>query len=236
MLLLLLIGLSAARAPVELDSRDAFEAGQRALATGNARVAVSHFLNAKTKAPGWGLAHLYWAMAMHEHDPADAGMLPVLERAEDLLGTNPRVHYYLGATLERQERWRSSASAYARAMVLRPGFRDAEFRRAGCLQRAGADDEAIAAFRLLLLRVPGHLAAYASLARLFERNFRLVEAERALLRVAGLQPASAYPRYQLALFYQRIGESAKARRMQRSAEALDPRPKRKMRPLRKSPS
>ncbi len=215
-----------------LHSRDALNAGLEAMNAGKISEAAEFFLSAKTQAPGFGLAHLEWAIATHELEPGSNAVLSALRRAQALLKNNPRVQYYLGATLERQEAWDAAATAYTQALELRPGFRDAAFRRAVCLQSAESYEAAISVFQGVIAEAPAHLGAYAALATLYEKLGRLNDAELALLRVAELQPRAAYPRYQLALFYARAGNQRKARKMRERAQFLDPRPERKMRRLR----
>ena len=109
---------------------------------------------------------------------------------------------------------------------------DAPFRLAGALQRAGATQQAIAAFSQVLETDPDHLGALAALADLYEGVDRATDAERALQRIARLNPDIAYHHYQLAQFYERLGKRNKARRAFQQAEAIDPRHGKKMRRLR----
>jgi tetratricopeptide (TPR) repeat protein len=109
---------------------------------------------------------------------------------------------------------------------------DAHFQLGDVRRQQGQSEAAIAAFETVVVRDERHLGALAALADLYEKVGRAADAEKALLRIVRLQPDNAYHQYNLAQFYSRIGEDKKARVAFQRAEAIDPRPKRKMRQLR----
>ncbi len=82
----------------------------------------------------------------------------------------------------------------------------------------------------VLARDGSHLGALSALAELYEDAGQKVEAEQALVAITRMYPTVAYHFYRLALFYDRTGESAKAKRAYADLERIDPR-QRNMRKL-----
>ena len=89
-------------------------------------------------------------------------------------------------------------------------------------------------FSSLLGHSPNHTGALQALAELYESQERFGDAENALLQIARYNPSTAYHFHRLGQFYERIGKPRKARKAYAKAERIDPLPKRRMRPLRKS--
>ena len=211
-----------------------FSRGVKALKAGDAEKARELFALARQSAPDSFMLQLYWAIAEQTVQPTSAAALETLEQVVAAAPTNPRAHYYLCISYEHAKRPEVAAASFRKALELRAGFRDAELRLAFALRDAGDTTAAIVVFENVVGALTDPIAALASLAELYEAAQRPEDAERALRQIARAQPTVAYHRYRLAQFFERIGEVEKAKRALKKAEAIDPRPKKKMRPLKPS--
>jgi len=74
---------------------------------------------------------------------------------------NPQAHYELGVQYAELDQPEPALAAFARALELAPGFRDAQFRVGLCSARLKRYDEALAAFDLSARTLPPHAAEIA---------------------------------------------------------------------------
>jgi len=209
----------------------AIQAGIKALKAGRHNDAREHFAVARHLSPQWPLAHLYWAIAETTIHPKSKEGLKTLQYVVAESPKNPRAHYFLGIAYEQAKRYERAVIELRTALQLRPKIKDARFRLGGLLRDFGDVKGAIIVYHDVLQRQPAHMGALTALAELHESAQQHKEAERALRRIAQLQPNIAYHRYQLAQFLERTGQRNKARRALKRAEQIDPRPKRRMRQL-----
>lgn len=226
--------LSAPLSPQQAgaEARAQFGRGMKAQADGNLVAAHRAFSVATQLLPDWPLPLLQLGIVEQTLDPHNGAALDCFTRAVQLAPRNPRARHLLGAAYARAERWHDAERELVQALLLRPRMLDVLVVLAQVQQAAAKAPEAIETWRKVLEVSGQHTGAWTALAELFEATGQLDEAERALLAITRVQPRVAYNHYRLAQFYERVGKPHKAREAHAQAEALDPRPNRKMRTLR----
>ncbi|MCK5688986.1 tetratricopeptide repeat protein [Myxococcota bacterium] len=212
-------------------ARSAFKEGLSYLEKGDLSLAKERFHDAALLAPDWALAHLNLGIAAHSLAPGSEEASKSFTLATKLAPKNPRAHYYLALTLEATGQEDAAAREFKTTLKLREHFRDAQFRLAALMAQKGDALAATQGYESVLKEKPEHTGALTALAALYEANERKDDAEKALLTITHYQPGVAYHHYQLARFYDRVGDKTKARKAYKRAEKIDPRPKRQMRRL-----
>jgi DNA-binding SARP family transcriptional activator len=86
-------------------------------------------------------------------------------------------------------------------------------------------------YNRVLRQDDGHVGALTALAEMYEIDQEFDQAEVALLRIVRSHPSVAYHLYTLGKFYERHGQSRKAKRAFSKADSIAPRQTRKMRRL-----
>ena len=210
-----------------------YDAGVAALDANNLTEAHDMFLRAVLLAPEWALAHLQLGITDATLDPNSDVARSAFERAVLLAPDNPRCYYYLGLSYIAGGRYAEAAQALQHVVTLRADFQPAWLPLAESLQSADATAmQLIEAYERAAVAKPDDPAINARLAVLYEESGAFGKAEQALLLLVRLHPKAAYNQYELAEFYARRNQVQKAKAAFARATALDPRPSRKMRPLR----
>lgn len=180
--------------------------------------------------PTWELARLEAArlriklgtdIERAEHD---------VEVARAIAPENARAQYLWGLVREERGDERGARRAYEIAVDYRPSYDDARFRLAGLYYSKQAWAQAEAHYRELARRRPEWTQARMQLVAVFEQQGRLTDAEAELADLWA-RTGSKLAGRKLAELYDRTNQPQKAQKLR---EALDPSPKKKMRPLKKS--
>lgn len=214
------------------EARGNFSAGMKALDSGSPLEASEAFAKAARMAPGWGLAFLQWGIAEQLYNPESKDVLTALERAAALSPGNARAHYHLALAYQRAGDNRKAIREFDRTLEQREDYPGARFELARALWRDRNASRAIEELRAVLRDKPRHTGAITTLAEIYEASDRADDAESMWVRITQVQPHVAFNFVRLAHFYERRGESRKAEQARAQAEALDPRPKRRLRQLR----
>lgn len=233
---LILLGLLLASTPSWAESvgaaaRGAFKDGREAQSDGRAEVARKAFARAAELAPEWGLAFLEWGILEETLDPKGPLALECLRKAATLAPGNPRVHFHLGAAYAHRDQHADAIRELKSALALRNDFPDAKRLLGLSLAASGAHPEAIQTLEQVIDADRSNAAVWSTLADLYEQEQRTADAERALVAITAAQPQVAFSWVRLAQFYERTGSPQKARQAFAKAEAMSPRPPRKMRKL-----
>ncbi len=231
--LALVLSLGVALSPAHAGSpAHLYEAGVQACQLQNFDAARGLFEEAMRLAPAWSLPQIELGVSWLGLNNA-ALAENVLLRASKLANNNPRAFYQLGLAAARQQHTEIAHDAFMSASRLRPRW-DAPWLQLADLQLAQGDTRA-ALDALLSARAanPHSEGAITRSALLYEDLHEFSKAEEAWWALVQGNPKVAYNYYALAKFYERQNKPAQAQHAFARATALDPRPVRKMRPLRK---
>ena len=209
-----------------------YEAGLQACQMQNFDAARGFFEEAMHLAPAWSLPQIELGVSwLGLNNAAEAET--VLLRASKLSNNNPRAFYQLGLAAARQEHTDIAHGAFMAASRLRPQW-DAPWLQLADLQLAqGHTRAALDALLSARQANPRSEGAITRSALLYEDLHEFTKAEEAWWALVQSNPRVAYNYYALAKFYERQNKPAQAQHAFARATALDPRPVRKMRPLRK---
>ncbi len=154
-----------------------------------------------------------------------------LEAVRSRTPENPRGQYLWGLLMEERQQPAEAARAYELAVYYRPDYADAR-QRLGALYLAREDWlRAEVQFRALSRAFPEQPQPRFQLASALERQGRLEDTERVLRQLLDEQPESPVVVRRLADFYDRTERPLLAAKVRK---ALEPAPKKKMRPLKRS--
>lgn len=154
-----------------------------------------------------------------------------LEIAASLSPENPRTHYLRGTLHEERGEPDRALAAYQTALAYRSTYADAHRRLGALLLAKGDAFRAEHHYRLLARAHPEEVQSRLQLAEALEKQGRMADSERELLRLRAEQPRHVLVTRRLAALYERTGRPEEARRVRTALKAP---PARKMRPLPRS--
>ncbi|MCX7958580.1 MAG: tetratricopeptide repeat protein [Deltaproteobacteria bacterium] len=182
------------------------------------------------KNPEWGLFHLeYAANCIYLECPSNE-IEKHLDKAESLLGENPRFFFYKGLFLEHKSA-DEALKYYDKAISLRPGYTDALIRACSLYSEKGDLKSAISYYDSIP-RQQRNSALVLKMVNLLVQNKDYLRAEKELLWLVCNHPANELYLKRLIEFYEIIGNSEKAKDTTRKLQNLAPAKKKVMRPLR----
>ena len=209
-----------------------YEAGVQACQAQNFDYARGLFEEAIRLAPTWSLPQIELGVSwLGLNNAAEAEA--VLLRASKMVNNNPRAFFQLGLAAAQQQHFTTAHDAFIAASHLRPNW-DAPWLQMADLQLAqGNTPEALQALLSARQANPHSAGAITRSALLYEDLHDFTKAEEAWWALVQGNPRVAYNYYALGKFYERNNKVQQAQHAFARAAALDPRPARKMRPLRK---
>ena len=240
--MLILVGLtwmslgiaSYSHAAIPDSEKTLFSEAMKANRSGNyfqAGEKLRHLINIR---PDWGLVYLQLGILELNINPDPSVALSLLERATELLPSNPRAHFQLGMAHVSTGKCQKAMRHIGRAIELRPKFAQAHQERAACHEVNGDLTRAIESLETLLTLKKRNTAAMAELARLYELTGKPALGESKLRQLIEYEPRVYFHWLSLGYFLRRQGRENEAQEAFNRAERLRPRPQRKMRPLPRS--
>lgn len=212
-------------------ARAQFRRGMTALKAGDTARASQAFAKSTEAAPRWALAYLQWGVAQQLYDPESKDVFSALKMAVALAPENARAHFHLARAYLRAEDYDSAITHLQQTLRSRPNYPRARFLLGRAYAEQGDSQNSITTLHDVLREEPKHTGAITLLAELYEKDQRLEDTEAMLRRLTILFPEVTHHHLRLARFYEQIGEAERAEAARQRAEVVDPRPKRKMRPL-----
>ena len=190
------------------------------------------FQEAVRQAPTWSLPQIELGVAwlgLNNAAEAENVLLP----ASKLANNNPRAFFQLGLAAAQRQHIDMAHDAFMAASRLRPRW-DAPWLQLADLQLSQHNPQgALEALLSARQANPHSEGAITRSALLYEDLHDFAKAEEAWWALVQTAPRVAYNYYALGKFYERQNKHAQAQHAFARAAALDPRPARKMRPLRK---
>jgi len=211
-----------------------FSSGRELATEGRHLEALPHFEAAARRYPSWALAHLEEARCRMVLNQSEAEIRPPLERALELVPTNPRIHHVWGLFHESYGRDAEARQAYRRAIALRSTYADALYRLALLEELGGAKRQARGLFERAFASDPENIGSALGAARLAEEMGDGVHAEKLLRQLIRQHPENLGYKRQLASLFTRNGKHRKARRLQAAIKRDEDLRQRKLRPLKPS--
>lgn len=219
---------------ISKDQKNTFSVAMKAMREGNYPKARKNFQSLLQARPDWGLVHLQLGQLALDTDADTQRAISHLHKACKLNPDNPRAHHQLGIAHQLGGNCSQALKSFDKAIALRKTYIAAHLSKAQCLERTGKTQAALISLEDILNLRRNHEGALSNLARLYEASGMPEKAQNMLTRLTEIQP-KAFPYFQaLGFFYQRQGKLEAASKAFNKANALNPRKRRKMRPLPKS--
>ncbi len=158
------------------------------------------------------------ALAKGHAQEAVSALREAVRLDPDDAGIQHRFGLALAAALD----FDAAAQAFGRALVLRPGFAEAQYQLAVVLDQQGRDAEAIAAYQLAVERAPRLAPALIRLGDLLERNAQPDRAIEFFRRAAAAQPSGTDGRLYRVRLLMAEGRMNEAEPLLRQVLALEP--------------
>jgi tetratricopeptide (TPR) repeat protein len=226
--------LAAKTGKISKDQKKTFSVAMKAMRAGDYPSARQNFQSLLQTKPDWGLVHLQLGQMALNTDANTSRAVKHLRKASSLIPTNPRAHHQLGIAHQLNGNCATALKSFEKAIELRNTYLAAHISQSQCEETLGKKKAAIETLETILSLKRNHEGAIGNLARLYETQGKPVQAEKMLTRLTKLQPKAFAYYLALGNFYQRQGNLKDAKRAFDKANALNPRKRRKMRPLLKS--
>jgi len=147
---------------------------------------------------------------------------PEAPNLPNLLGALASQHFHFGFAQMQQRRWAEAAESYRRALALRPELVDAHLLLTVTLGHQQLRDEAVAAARAAVERLPAHATLWNSLGIALRESGRLDEAIEAWRTALARDPREVPTLNNLGNALKDIGQIAEAIDCLRRAVEYDP--------------
>ena len=225
---------AAKKGKISKDQKKTFSVAMKAMRAGNYPLARQKFETLLQSKADWGLVHLQLGQMSLDTDTNSSRAVRHLKKAASLIPTNPRAHHQLGIAHQFNGNCSMAQKSFRKAIELRNTYVAAHLSQAQCEESTGKKKAAIQTLETILAFKRNHEGAIGNLARLYETQGRTSQAEKMLTRLTKLQPKAFAYYLALGNFYERQGNLKGAKQAFDKANALNPRKRRKMRPLLKS--